>query len=245
MSTAIASMLAVAAFVTSAFSAVVGMGGGVTLLGVMAVLLPSKLVVPIHGVVQLCSNLTRTIAFLPHVRWRFFFAYVPGLLIGIGLATLAWQGVAVTGFKPLIGAFLVVFLVSRGRIKLLRTPPLWIYAPLGLVAGFLSLFVGATGPFIAPFFLRDDFTKEEVVATKAMCQSLTHLLKIPAFVTIGFDYFDHANILALLIVMVVCGTLTGKQLLARLNERSFERLFVVVLSLLACNLLVAGLIEAR
>jgi len=237
MSTFIASMLALAAFATSAFSAIVGMGGGVTLLGVMAILLPASLVVPIHGIVQLCSNLTRTIVFIPHVRWRFFFAYVPGLVVGVALATLAWQGIKLTWFKPFIGIFLLLFLISRGRLGSLRAPPLWIYTPLGLTAGFLSLFVGATGPFIAPFFLREDFDKEEVVATKAMCQSLTHLLKIPAFVALGFDYLEHAPILTLLVAMVIIGTVSGKQVLQRLDERSFERLFVVVLSLLAINLI--------
>jgi len=230
-------MLALAAFATSAFSAIVGMGGGVTLLGVMAIVLPAALVVPIHGIVQLCSNLTRTVVFIPHVRWRFFFAYVPGLVVGVALATLAWQGIKLTWFKPFIGIFLLLFLISRGRLRSLRAPPLWIYAPLGLTAGFLSLFVGATGPFIAPFFLREDFDKEEVVATKAVCQSLTHLLKIPAFVALGFDYIEHAPILTLLVAMVIIGTVAGKRVLQRLDERSFERLFVVVLSLLAINLI--------
>jgi uncharacterized membrane protein YfcA len=237
MSTFIASMLALAAFATSAFSAIVGMGGGVTLLGAMAIVLPAGLVVPIHGIAQLCSNLTRTIVFIPHVRWRFFFAYVPGLVVGVALATLAWQGVKLTWFKPFIGIFLLLFLFSRGRLGALRAPPLWIYAPLGLVAGFLSLFVGATGPFIAPFFLREDFDKEQVVATKAVCQSLTHLLKIPAFVALGFDYLEHAPILTLLVAMVIIGTVAGKRVLQRLDESSFERLFVVVLSLLALNLI--------
>lgn len=237
MSGFIASMVALAAFATSAFSAIVGMGGGVTLLGVMAIVLPAGLVVPIHGIVQLCSNLTRTIVFIPHVRWRFFFAYVPGLVLGITLATLAWQGIKLTWFKPLIGIFLLVFLLSRGRLGSLRAPPLWLYAPLGAGAGFLSLFVGATGPFIAPFFLREDFRKEEVIATKAMCQSLTHLLKIPAFIALGFDYLEHSLILAVLVLMVVIGTLAGKRVLTHLSESSFERLFLVVLSLLALNLI--------
>jgi uncharacterized membrane protein YfcA len=236
MSFLAAAILTVAAWATATFSAIVGMGGGVTLLAVMAILLPAALVVPIHGIVQLSSNFTRTIVFLPHVRWRFFYAFAPGLLVGIGAATAAWRGVEFTWFKPAIGGFLVLFLVTRGRIGSLRAPPLWIYTPLGVATGFLSLFVGATGPFLAPFFLRDDFKKEEVIATKAVCQSLTHLLKIPAFIALGFDYLEHGALLGVLVVMVILGTFTGKWLLRSLDERTFERLFVAVLALLAANL---------
>ena len=70
-----------------------------------------------------------------------------------------------------------------------------------------------------------------------MCQSLTHLLKIPAFMALGFDYLEHGPILILLVAMVIIGTVVGKRALQRLDERSFERLFVVVLSLLAINLI--------
>jgi len=239
MSSTTALVLAVAAFATATFSAIVGMGGGVTLLAVMAIVLPAAMVVPIHGVVQLSSNFTRTVVFLPHVRWRYFGAYAPGMLLGVAAATAAWSGIKLTWFKPLIGVFLLLFLWSRSHAGTLRKPPLWIYAPLGLVTGFLSLFVGATGPFIAPFFLRDDFQKEEVIATKAMCQSLTHVLKIPAFIALGFDYLEHTALLAVLVVMVILGTLTGKKLLAYLDERSFERLFVAVLAVLAVHLIIS------
>ena len=87
--------------------------------------------------------------------------------------------------------------------------------------------------------MSDDFQKEEVIATKAMCQSLTHVLKIPAFIALGFDYLEHTALLAVLVVMVILGTLTGKKLLAYLDERSFERLFVAVLAVLALHLIIS------
>ena len=100
---------------------------------------------------QLSSNFTRTLGFIPHVRWRCFAAYAPGLVLGILAATAAWQGIKLSWFKPFIGVFLVLFLLSRSYSGSLRAPPLWIYTPLGMLTGFLSLFVGVTGPFIARF----------------------------------------------------------------------------------------------
>ena len=116
--------------------------------------------------------------------------------------------------------------------------------PLGLTAGFISVFVGATGPFIAPFFLRDDLEKEEVIGTKAMCQSVTHVLKIPAFLSLGFGYGDHLELLAVLVAVVIAGTLIGKKLLSKLSSETFVRLFEIVLASIGVYLIAQPLLAA-
>ena len=57
-------ILIIAAFLTSSISAVLGMGGGIILLGIMAIIIPEGfMVIALHGVIQLVSNLTRTYVF--------------------------------------------------------------------------------------------------------------------------------------------------------------------------------------
>jgi uncharacterized protein len=233
-------LLTIAAFVTSTISGVLGMGGGMVLLGVMAAMLPAAWVVPVHGVVQLCSNGVRTALFLPHVRWRIFLTYVGPATIGLIAATMVWSGAKLTWFKPGIGIFILCFLVYRHYKPGLRNVALWVYAPLGLVVGFLAIFVGSTGPFIAPFFLRDDFEKENVIATKAVCQLWLHLAKIPAFIALGFDYVGQVDLLGWLVLAVIGGTWIGKKLLGKLSERVFLVLFQVVLAGIACLLIYQG-----
>ena len=229
--------LMLAAFATATLSGVVGMGGGVVLLGVMSTLLPYPLVVPLHGVVQLGSNSTRTVVFFKHVNWRIFAFYAPAMMLGVALATLVWSGDKLEHFKPLIGVFILLFLISRKYKPRWRNPPMPVYTVLGVCAGFLALFVGATGPIIAPFFLRDDLDKEGVIATKAVCQSAGHIMKIPAFLSLGFDYWSEKELLVLLLVMVIFGTLCGKRLLKALKQETFVVIFHVVLTLLAARLL--------
>ena len=54
-------ILIIVAFITSIISAIIGMGGGVTLLGIMAIIIPEgHMVVALHGIIQLVSNITRT-----------------------------------------------------------------------------------------------------------------------------------------------------------------------------------------
>jgi uncharacterized membrane protein YfcA len=235
--TAIALTLIIAALLTSTLSGILGMGGGVTLLGVMAIVLPPAQVVPLHGVVQLFSNSTRTAVFIRHVAWRLVIPYVPALVLGTWLATLVWSGDRLDWFRPGIGVFVLSFLVWRRRAPTLRAMPVYAYPILGVAAGFISVFVGATGPFIAPFFLRDDLEKEEVIATKAICQSATHLLKVPAFFSLGFDYTLHVELLAILTVTVIVGTVIGKKLLSKLSGDTFVRLFEIVLAAIALYLI--------
>lgn len=232
--------LIIASFVGATISGVIGMGGGMVLLGVMTSLLPAAAVVPLHGVVQLSANATRTVAFVRHVHWRIFLTYVIPASLGVYLATLLWSGSKMDWFKPLVGVFILTFLVWRRYSPKLRNVPLWVYAPVGVVVGFLAIFVGATGPFLAPFFLRDDFKKEQVIATKAACQFSVHLWKIPAFIAMGFDYAEYGKLLAILVIAVIVGTYVGKHLLKKMSERFFLILFQFVLTFIALYLVTSA-----
>ncbi|HET6416004.1 MAG TPA: sulfite exporter TauE/SafE family protein [Polyangiales bacterium] len=237
-------VLVVACFVTATISGILGMAGGVTLLGVMTALLPAPLVVPLHGIVQLASNWTRTWAFRRHVRWSIFFAFMAPAVLGVAVAASIWADLKLTWFRAWVGVFILLFLLWRRYKPKLRNLPIGAYAVLGLAAGLLAIFVGATGPFLAPFFLRDDFENEEVIATKAVCQTWLHLLKIPAFLALSFDYMPYAPLLLGLVVAVIGGTYFGKHLLSRISKERFVFWFQLVLALLALYLIAASLRSA-
>ena len=237
-------VLVLACLATATVSAILGMAGGVTLLGVMTALLPAPVVVPLHGIVQLASNWTRTWAFRHHVRWPIFFAFMAPAVGGVALAASIWADLELTWFRAWVGLFILAFLVWRQYKPTLRNPPIWSYAVLGLAAGLLAIFVGATGPFLAPFFLRDDFENEEVIATKAVCQTWLHLLKIPAFLALSFDYRPYLALLLALVVAVIGGTYFGKHLLSRISKERFIVWFQLVLALLAVYLIASTLLRS-
>lgn len=233
-------ILVAAAVVTSMISAMVGLAGGLLLLGVMSLTLPAPSVVPIHGVVQLFSNSTRTVAFFTRVKWPIFWAFTAPMLAGVAVATQVWSSAAAAYLRPGLGVFILLVLVQQNTQPFLRQPPLWSYAVIGAVAGILAIFVGAIGPVVAPFFLRDDFDKEETIATSAVCQGATHLAKLPAFLVLGFDYPAHWHLLLALGLAVIAGTLAGKAVLRRLSQRVFRLVYKGVLITLALYLVVIG-----
>ena len=82
-------ILIVAAFITSSISAVLGMGGGIILLGIMALIIPEGyIVVALHGIVQLISNLTRSFIFRHHIRKDIVSQYLPGAILGLSLSSI-------------------------------------------------------------------------------------------------------------------------------------------------------------
>lgn len=229
-------------FLTSMVSAVLGMAGGVSLIGVMTTVLPIEVVVPIHAVAQLFSNSARSLLFVKQVRWRFFLVYVGPLAAGTYFAARLWSGSKLDWLRPVIGAFILSFLAYRRWSPKFENPPLWVYVPLGAVIGFVGIFVGATGPLLAPFFFRSDFAKEEIIATKAMCQTAAHVLKVPAFLSLGFDFTAYWDVLACVVGAGFVGTVAGKRLLERMSERVFVAVFEAVLFLIGVYLLASGVL---
>ena len=81
-------ILIVAAFITSSISAVLGMGGGIILLGIMALLIPDGyVVIALHGIIQLVSNITRSYVFREHIKGEIIRQYLPGAAFGLCLSS--------------------------------------------------------------------------------------------------------------------------------------------------------------
>ena len=57
---------------------------------------------------------------------------------------------------------------------------------IGGISSFLSLFVGATGPLTAPFFINSELNTESFIPTKVACQILVHLFKVIIYFFSGF-----------------------------------------------------------
>ena len=242
-------ILIIAAFITSIISAIIGMGGGVTLLGIMAIVIPEGyMVVALHGIIQLVSNITRTTIYREHVYQpilkKFFIGIVPGLLcavlIIIGLINYfnlnSASELKIDFLKPLIGIYIIWFLYLKKERRIQSDK---IFLLIGSLSGLVTVFIGAAGPLIAPFFIDRDLTKENIVATKAACQAIGHLGKMPIFIYFfGVNYLHHWSVLLPLVLAVYFGTKIGKKSLGLLSEQFFKKLFRLVLTIIAIRLIV-------
>ena len=220
-----AAILAVSAFVTSFISGVLGMAGGMVLMGVLLALMPVPAAMMLHGITQFAANGWRAFLWRAHVDWRIFRGYAYGAL-GM-LAAFAAVQVVVSKPAALIAMGLTPFVSLALPERLVlnverRGHPL----ACGIVCSVLSLTAGISGPILDTFFVRSAMGRHAVVATKAMTQGLSHLMKIAYFGGIAAaSDASVANpwIAAMMVVLALAGTSVSTRVLKRMNDADFRR----------------------
>jgi uncharacterized membrane protein YfcA len=239
--------LAAVAFVTSALTGVLGLGGGIVLLGVMLLWLDPLVAIPLHAGIQIVANASRTLIQREHVAWPLLSRYaVPLVPMGV-IGLICAQALPSAALALAIGAFVLVatwsprwLLLGFDPARLSAHGRFWL---MGSLIGFLNPAVGATGPLQGPFFLDLGLSRQGVVGTFAACQTVGHLVKLLLFGAAGFAFLPHLVPLLALGLVVIAGTWFGSQLLERVDERAFGWLYRGVLSAVAVwILLVDGML---
>lgn len=242
-------ILPLVAFFTAMLSAIIGMGGGILLLATMFCFLTHAEAIPAHGAVQLISNSTRTLAYLKHVDWqamaRFAIGALPGSILGVVLLICLAELKATEPYlKIIVGLYVLIAPFVPKNTGAHAGTSGWEFPLFGFFAGAAAFTVGAVGPLIAPLFARANFVKERLVATKAICQSILHLAKIPVFLALrDFEDLGQLSLITLLMaVLVIPGTFAGKRMLRHVSEQRFVWLYRAALLVAGAKvLLIDGL----
>lgn len=233
--------LTLVALISSIVSGMTGMAGGIMLLSFMAPFFSPLVLIPLHGLVQWVSNLSRTILLRPHVDRKIIGAFMIGAVVGTVLGTPLVNRIPEAGFRLVLGLFILI-MTWMPKLKGMSNPRS-MFMSVGVGAGFLSLFIGASGPFIAPFFLHAQLSKEGLVATKAFCQFVLHTTKMVAYFISGFVLWPWLGLLAWMIPAVILGNYLGKKILLKVPEEKFRLALKVLISLAAFRVLAMGVEE--
>ncbi len=232
-------MFGFVALLGSTVSGMSGVGGGILILAFMTPLFAPHILIPLHGIVMMCSNISRVSISYEAVNWRIIFPFTIGALTG------ALAGVPFTLSLPgesfrVVLAVAILFMTWLPKIK--RDFQFkGQFAVIGAFAGFLSLFIGATGPFTAPFFLRAQLGKEGFVATRTASNIPVHLFKLGVFTLSGFVLSSWWKELAVAIPMVFLGNWIGKQLLGKIPEVYFTLFVKIVITALVLRMILKSL----
>lgn len=234
-----AGVLIVASFFTSALTAAFGIGGGVSLLAVMAAGLPLTTVIPVHGVVQLGSNAGRAAVQRAHIDWAVTAWFCGGGAVGAAIGGATVVNAPDAPLKLAVAAF-ILFAVwgpkprgfGRGRGAA---------ALGGALGGLVTMYVGATGPFTAAVLAAQRLDRLAQVATFSLCMSVQHVLKVIAFGILGFAFGPWVLLVTAMIVSGFAGTLAGGRLLRAMPEAVFRFGFRFLMTGLAMLIGVTGL----
>lgn len=229
-------------FVASLLTAALGLGGGLLMVAVLAGTVPPTALIPVHGIIQVGSNVGRAVLFRRHVRPAILGWFAIGAVIGVSIGA----SVAVNLPRSVLLLVIAVFvLVTTWAPKLGSRPvPERGFLAVGAVTAFITMFVGATGPFLAPFLSAERLgDRQATVGTFAACMSLQHGLKVAAFGVAGFVYLPWLPFAVAMIATGFLGTLAGRAIVVRLPERAFRLGFRILLTVLALRILWQALVS--
>lgn len=231
MSPLLAASIAMAVILTATLSGIFGMAGGIVLMGVFLALMPVSAAMMLHGTTQAVSNGYRAFLTRDHINWSIFIRYAGGA----ALSLIALSAIAFVPEKAIV--FLAVGSIPFIAATLPKNLSLDITRPgmpyfCGFAITLINLVAGVAGPLLDTFFVRTELTRHQVVATKAVTQTLSHLLKLVYFgllvSAVSTEFSNGVSqlpwwVFLMVIPCAMLGTTLGTKILDRMSDVNFRR----------------------
>ncbi len=230
-----------AACVTSMIAAVGGVGGGVVLIAVMPGFLPAAAIIPVHGLVQIASNLSRALLGLGHTDWRIVGQYAGGAAMGALLGSRFLVDFEWEIMPLLLGVFILIITWMPGVSNAPDLPAK--FTLLGAFQTALSLFLGVNGPLNMPFLLRQNLPRDRTVITHSVQMASSHAMKILTFGFLGFAFAPYWKLSVGMIASASVGSYLGTRIRGRVPDRAFRALLRWLVTLLAVRMILHVLLQ--
>ena len=232
-------VLILVAFIGSAISAGLGIGGGITFLTVLASIAPAPAIIPIHGVVQLGSNVSRASVQRKYINWSITVYFVLGSIVGVVIGGSVALQLPDNILKLILALFILYAIWGPLKLSLSNISPT-VLTVAGLFSAFITMFIGATGPFVISILAPCISDRKSLFGTHAVCMVIQHSLKILVFGLLGFSFGPWLPLLAIMIAAGYFGTLLGSHLTEWVSEDVFRKILRIILTILAINLLLSA-----
>lgn len=190
---------------------------------------------------QIGSNAGRALVLWRHVERRRVSGFAVGSLVGVAAGAGVFVQLPAALLRGVLALFVLWSCWGRGPRPTRAKPR--VFPLVGAVTSFLTMFVGASGAFVAAFLDPQRLGRHGVVATHAACMTVQHGLKVLAFALLGFPFLPWLPFTAAMIACGFAGTLLGRRVLDRISDRRFSLAFRLLLAVLALRLLWQALLS--
>ena len=214
-------------FLTSFVSGIFGMAGGLILMGVLVSLVGVASAMIIHGVIQMFANGYRAYLLRAYMIWPVFGFYCLGAVAGIGLLIfVSWTPDRRLVYL-MLGLIPLLLWLPKNLLRLnIERPGQSILA--GFCVQLLNTLVGVAGPLLDIFFVRSSMGRQQIVATKSVTQSLSHLVKAsfwswPVIAQAGWAAMPPIYLFIIALPLSMLGTRLGGLVLQRMTDDRFRR----------------------
>lgn len=219
-----------------------GIGGlGMLAVVIFAQILPAKQATGIVLPLLCFGDIVGATVYWKHASWHHVWRLLPWTAAGVVLGYFALDLIDDRQARLLIGIIvlgLVTMHVIRRRISGHETEHgAWFAPTIGVLAGFTTLVANAAGPLMAVYMLAMRLPKLGYVGTGAVFFLLMNLFKVPFMVHLGLVNSASFSLNLALAPLVFAGAWLGRSLVARIDQRAFENLALVLSALAGVKLL--------
>lgn len=224
------------AFISSAITGITGVGGGMVLVAILPSFLSSSLIIPVHGMTQLFSNISRAYFGYKDIYTKALPKYLLGSLLGVSISYSFLLYLSFTYIPLFIAVYILLSLWSKKFTSFMKR--FESYFILGLLQSGLSLVVGATGAMSMPRLIRDCKDNNQILVTIATLSAITHFLKILVFIILGFSFFEHLNLVLFMIIGAVLGSYIGSKLRSYFDQEKLLFIMKIILTFLSIKTII-------
>jgi len=223
---------------------------GLGMLGIVlfANLMPAKLSSGFVLPMLIMGDCVAVAAYRRDAQWGMLLKLFPWTGLGVVCGYFAMGHFTNAQAGAFIGTIILVFIAvhlwrqARTRSNTntdtsTKTHGGWFVATFGIMAGFTTLVANAAGPIMAIYLLAMRLPKMQFMGTAAYFYLLMNCFKVPFMVDLGLINWESAKGNLILAPAVFVGTLIGRVVLQKMNQRLFEMIALVLSVAAGLNLL--------
>jgi uncharacterized protein len=231
--------------VSSFISGVFGMAGGMVLLGVMLVYFDVATAMVLFSILQISANGWRALHWRRFVLWPIFYWYIVGAM----LAFAVMRAIAYVPNKAMVYILLGALPFATEVLPQSMRPSIeWRGVPFitGVCTTIVQFMAGVGGLFLDIFFNKSGLDRKTTVATKAITQTFSHVVRGVYFGSLaGVGHLQFA-VWGPGVVLALVGAIAAPFVLERMTDHGFRRWTrLIIFSIAAVYLVRGGLLMWR
>ncbi len=216
-------IIAVTILVSSFISGTFGMAGGMVLLGVLLIYFPVTTAMVLFSIIQFVANTWRAVLWWRFVLWPIFWKYTVGAVIAFAIL----RAIAYVPDKATVYVLLGLLPFAVEILPIHARPNIeWRGVPFftGFFTTIVQFMAGVGGPFLDVFFQKSQLDRKTTLATKAVTQTFSHVLRAAYFGSFGsVEALQQHWLYAGAIVVAIAGTSLTPLIIERMTDHGFRQ----------------------
>lgn len=221
-----------------------GVGAPLIAIPVMAIIVDVPFAVAVFLIPNITSNIWQTWKYRndkPEGRFSIYFAVMGMMGAGIGTLFLAgFSSAALTTSVALLVLLYIAFKLKNPNWELSWDAANKLVIPIGAIGGFLQGATGLSAPISVTFMNAISLRRPEFIFTMSLFFFAMTLTQLPAQLLLEVMTLERFIYGITAVVPLFIGMLIGSYLAKKVSRSTFDRIIIIVLTLLALRLLASN-----